>query len=216
MKGVMQGSNGHLDFGLWPKDLNAGLFDLWAVNVISALMTEVDKDEASEVNCVIVRFKIDNGLMQDRVVFADTSKMRVEGSAVVDFRQRTLDVRAGPKAKRPEFFSLAVPVGLSGSFDDFGVDINPIVLTGKAISFVTSPLHVPIRRIFRRGEPEDGAQACAQAWGATDLDQRTDAAVPDGDAVPADEAAADPGPKTVPKPKRKYKEQPESILDEIN
>ncbi|MEA3276525.1 MAG: AsmA family protein [Pseudomonadota bacterium] len=172
LKRVMQGSNGHIDFGLWPKDLNAGIFDLWAVNVISALMTEVDKDKASKVNCVIARFRVDDGLMRERVVFADTSKMRVEGSAEIDFNQRTLDVRAAPKAKKPEFFSLAVPVGLSGDFEDFGIKVNPVVLGGKAISFVTSPLHVPLRRIFRKGEPEDGEQACAEAWRVRDLSEQ--------------------------------------------
>jgi hypothetical protein len=76
---VMSGANGHLDCGLWPEDLNAGIFELWAVNVIAALMSEVDKDDTSKVNCVIVRFQVDNGLMQERLVHADTTKMHVEG-----------------------------------------------------------------------------------------------------------------------------------------
>ena len=164
LRGVMQGANGHLAFGIWPRDLNAGVFDLWAVNVITALAKEVDKDKASSVNCVIASFQIDDGLMQDRVVFADTSRMQVEGTAQVDFKQRTLRVRAAPKAKRPEFFSVAVPIGLSGQLEDFGVNINPLELTGQAVSFVTSPLHVPLRRIFKKRKPEDGYQACAEAW----------------------------------------------------
>ena len=134
------------------------------MNVITALVSEVDKDKASRLNCVILRFRIDEGLMQDRVVFADTSKMRVEGSAQVDFKQRALKVYAAPKGKRPEFFSLAVPVGLSGQFEDFRVDVDPVVLAGKAISFVTSPVHVPLRRIFKKSEPADGSLACAEAW----------------------------------------------------
>jgi len=39
-----------------------------------------------------------------------------------------------------------------------------VVLAGKAISFVTSPVHVPLRRIFKKGEPADGSLACAEAW----------------------------------------------------
>ncbi len=164
LNGIMQGANGHLAFGIWPRDLNAGVFDLWAVNVITALAKEVDNDKASKVNCVIASFQIDDGMMQDRVVFADTSRMQVEGMARVDFKQRTLSVRAAPKAKRPEFFSVAVPIGLSGQLEDFGVNINPLELTGQAISFVTSPLHVPLRRIFKKRKPADGDQACAEAW----------------------------------------------------
>jgi uncharacterized protein involved in outer membrane biogenesis len=183
LRQVMQGATGHLDFGIWPKDLNAGVFELWAVNVITALLKKVDEDEASKVNCVIVRFQIDDGLMQDRVVFADTSRMRVEGSAQVDFKQRSLKVRAAPKAKRPEFFSLAVPVRLSGQFDDFRIRINPVELGGKLISFFTSPLHVPLRRIFKGSEPADGAVACAEAWstaGPEPLKEEEAAAVSEG------------------------------------
>ncbi|MGD8615009.1 MAG: hypothetical protein PVI91_04975 [Gammaproteobacteria bacterium] len=168
LKRVMQAASGHLDFGIWPKDLNAGVFELWAVNVITALVKKVDEDEASKVNCVIVRFQIDDGLMQNRVVFADTRRMRVEGSAPVDFKQRSLEVRAAPKAKLPEFFSLAVPVRLRGQFDDFRIRINPVELGGKLLSFVTSPLHVPLRRIFKGSEPADGAVACAEAWSTPD------------------------------------------------
>ncbi|MEA3275638.1 MAG: hypothetical protein U9Q81_10200 [Pseudomonadota bacterium] len=43
-----------------------------------------------------------------------------------------------------------------------------MVLTGKAVSFVTSPLHVPLRRIFVKGEPADGKEACAEVWGGRD------------------------------------------------
>lgn len=174
LKRVLHGANGHIDFGLWPKDRNAEIFELWAVNVIGALVSEMDKEEASKLNCVIVRFQVEDGVMRDRVVFADTSKMRVEGTAEIDFKQRTLQVKAKPKAKRPEFFSLAVPVGLSGEFEDFDITVNPVVVGGQAVSFVTSPVHVPLRRIFKKGEPEDGKQACALAWSTVEMEAGDD------------------------------------------
>jgi len=101
LKRVLHGANGHIDFGLWPKDRNAEIFELWAVNVIGALMSEMDKEEASKLNCVIVRFQVEDGVMRDRVVFADTSKMRVEGTAEIDFKQRTLQVKANPHFSQP-------------------------------------------------------------------------------------------------------------------
>lgn len=170
MDRLMHHANGHIDFAVWPDDLNAEVFELWAVSVLSALMKEVDKDKQSRVHCVIASFALDDGLMQERVLFADTTRMRVEGTAEVDFKERTLRVRAGPRAKRPEFFSLAVPVGLRGRFDDYRFNINPIELTGQALSFITSPAHVPLRRIFKRGEPVDSETACATAWAQRNTD----------------------------------------------
>jgi hypothetical protein len=39
-----------------------------------------------------------------------------------------------------------------------------VVLTTKAVAFATSPLHVPLRRIFADGEPADGEEACRAVW----------------------------------------------------
>jgi hypothetical protein len=68
-----------------------------------------------------------------------------------------------PKAKRPEFFSLATPIKVEGSFSDFGIGINPGSLIGTAIRFTTSPVFVPLQRFFLENESADGEGACAAA-----------------------------------------------------
>ncbi len=162
---LLQNSSGHFDFGIWPKGLDAALFDLWAVNLMTSVMGRVDGNKGSEVNCVILRLDMKDGIMADRLVYADTTNMSVAGKLEADFRKRKVQVRAVPKAKRPEFFSLATPVGMKGSFDDFKVRINPVELTGTLFTFITSPLHVPIRRVLGESVPtEDGREACRLAW----------------------------------------------------
>lgn len=165
-KAIFENAQGHFDFGLWPGDMDASLFDMWAVNVVSSLMSEVDKSEHSRVNCIIVGFNADAGLMQQKVIFADTSEMRIGGKASIDFRNRTIDIYAAPKAKKPQFFSLATPVAMTGTFDKFGIHLNPIALTATAASFITSPLHVPVRSLFAKDKEVDGEQACKIAWQA--------------------------------------------------
>ena len=49
-------------------------------------------------------------------------------------------------------------------FDDFGIKIGVMRMTGQVISFITSPIHVPIRRVFTEAKPEDGIDACKAAW----------------------------------------------------
>lgn len=41
MKSLMVNADGHIDFALVPENFSAGIIDLWAVNLISAIFTKV-------------------------------------------------------------------------------------------------------------------------------------------------------------------------------
>ena len=167
LKSILAHASGHLDFALFPGNVSAEVFDLWAINLITSVASEVDREESSAVNCLVLRLALDDGQLEERVIFMDTTRMSVAGKLAVDFKTQQIDLVAAPRAKRPEFFSMATPVKVQGSFDDFGVGVNPLRLTRSAISFITSPLHVPIRRVFREKVPEDGREACELAWDRT-------------------------------------------------
>ena len=168
LQSMMEYAQGHFDFGLVPENFSAGIIDLWAVNLISAIMTEVSEKEKSEINCFVVRLGVEDGKMAEKVIYMDTSNMRIGGKADVDFTNRSLNILLVPKAKQPEFFSLAVPIKIEGTFDDFGLGIGLSRITGALISFITSPVHVPIRRIFVDPAPADGKEACRKAWTLTE------------------------------------------------
>lgn len=155
---------GHFDVGFAPVNLDSGLVDLWAVNLLASLATEVDDAPTSVINCLVASFAMEDGQMQERVFFLDTTHMSVDGEANIDFKNETLKLRLVPSAKRPEFFSLATPVKVRGSFKEFGIGINKLLLTGTVASFVTSPIHVPLRRLFVGERPQDGVEACWAAW----------------------------------------------------
>jgi hypothetical protein len=162
--GLMKGGQGHFDFALLSVEFDAAIFDLWAVNLLSALSKKMDDEPESVINCILARFALEEGIMQDRVIFMDTTRMSALGKAKIEFNRKSLDIYAKPEAKRPEFFSVAIPVGVSGKFDDWGLDIGIVPVAWPGISFVTSPLHVPIRRLFGGEKPLEGEAACRQAW----------------------------------------------------
>jgi uncharacterized protein involved in outer membrane biogenesis len=161
---VMENAEGTFDFALVPKNFSAGIVDLWAVNLLAAIMDKSTEKDDSEINCVIVRTGMKDGLMEEKAIYLDTSNMYVVGKSMVNFKTRELEIKMAPKAKRPEFFSVAIPIQVKGSFDDFGLKIGVVRMTGQVISFITSPIHVPIRRVFTDAKPEDGIDACKAAW----------------------------------------------------
>jgi len=164
LKEMMKHAKGHFDFGIVPKNFSAGIIDLWAVNLVSAIMDKETEKDKSEVNCFIMRFGMENGLMQDKIVYMDTTNMLVAGEATVDFKKEAIAMKLSPKSKKAEFFSLATPIKIEGSFEDFGLNLSMGSLVGTVISFITSPVHVPIRRILVEKLPSDGKNACRKAW----------------------------------------------------
>lgn len=164
MAELLASSSGRFNFAIWPDSLEASVFEMWAVNVVTAALFKIDRGNASRVNCVVGKFSLEHGVLRDDLIFADTTRMRILGDATADFVNEKLELYLEPKAKQPEFFSLATPVSVSGKFDEFELSANPVDLAGSMISFVTSPVHVPLRRVFADRLPHDGTAACQQAW----------------------------------------------------
>ncbi len=172
LKSIMATARGHIDFILVPENFSAGIIDLWAVNLLSAIMSGGTQKDKSEVNCVVVRLDMKDGVMKEQAIYMDTTRMRVAGDAEINFKTERIDIKMAPKAKKAQFFSLATPLQIRGSFEDFGLGIKPGGLAGTVVSVVTSPIHVPFRRIFAKKAPKDGREACRVAWTKTSAEPR--------------------------------------------
>ncbi len=157
---IMEHANGRIDVAVWPRQLSSGVFDLWAVNVLLALLPEIDPSAEPRVNCVVARFDLKDGRLADDAILVDTSRMRVTGKGGADFRDETLAFRLQPQAKEAQVFSLATPVDVSGTLTDFhvGPGVGDVLLTlGR---FFTSLVVVPFERLTEGPIPRDGADVC--------------------------------------------------------
>ncbi|WP_319548440.1 AsmA family protein [Desulfogranum marinum] len=161
---IFANGNGYFDFSGHLDNLGAGIIDLWAVNLIAAIVSSTE-EEQSEVNCAVGRWKVEDGLLTPDVFFIDTSKIRICGKGQVDFRKNTVNLTVSPTPKKPEFFNLATPLKISGSFDDINFGLRKGALVGTAARFIASPLVVPIERVFSDQIPEDGSDACGLPLG---------------------------------------------------
>ena len=129
---IMQHANGTIDFAVVPENLEADLFELWAVNLLTSVLPQLDSEETSKVNCAVFRFDLKDGEMKSDAIFADTTKMQVGGEAKVNFT-------------------------------DYKVGVKPGGLIGTAVRFITSPVVVPIQRVFTEKVAADGKAACSAA-----------------------------------------------------
>ncbi len=97
------------------------------------------------------------------VLIAATILMIVTGKAGINFPKETINIMMAPKAKKPQV-KLELPIKIVGTFKDFDWKISRMGLVGSVISYVASPVTVPVKRLFVNQLPRDGKNACLQAW----------------------------------------------------
>jgi uncharacterized protein involved in outer membrane biogenesis len=157
---LLRHGTGHIDFAVWPENLKSGLLDIWAVNVLTALLPAVDSSSTSKVNCAIGRFVLTDGRMSEKTILIDTSRMRVAGKGQADFKAEDIHLYVQPRAKTPQFLSFPLPVELSGKFSDFHVGVRTEDVLGTLAQFATSIVWVPIETAFGKRTPSDGHDVC--------------------------------------------------------
>jgi len=158
----LAGASGYFDLAVSPENLGSEAVDLWAVNLLSSVVDSSVKGEKQQVNCVLSRWSLENGVMTARNLAVDTSRIRICGTGEIDFNQQNFNLRASPKAKKPEFFSLATPLSVKGDFSDFavGADLGLLSVGTTAIKFAVSPVTTPVARLVREDLPADGSDIC--------------------------------------------------------
>jgi uncharacterized protein involved in outer membrane biogenesis len=157
---LLRHGKGHIDFAVWPENLKSGLLDIWAVNVLTALLPAVDSSSASKVNCAIGRFVLSDGKLSEKTILIDTSRMRVAGKGEADFKGEDIHLYVQPHAKAPQILSFPLPIELSGKFTDFHVGVRPSDVLGTVVQFATSVVSVPIESLFGKQPPSDGRDVC--------------------------------------------------------
>jgi uncharacterized protein involved in outer membrane biogenesis len=171
VRDLLTGANGYIDVAGNPENVASGLVDLWAVNLLSSVVaSSVEDENSSEINCVISRWSIEDGLMTARQLTIDTSRIRICGEGSINFKEQSFDLEVFPTAKKPEFFSLAAPMVVSGKFEDFNIGAKggAVAVGTTAVRFAVSPLTTPIKRMVREDLPEDGSDVCGLPIGPHD------------------------------------------------
>ena len=163
---LMAHADGRVDFAVWPKNMRSGIFDLWAVNVFLALVPAVDPASESKVNCAVGRFNLRDGKLTHEAILMDTTRMRVAGEGRVDFESEAMLFRLAPKAKEPQFFSLATPVQVTGTLTDYKIGVAPGGLAETTVRLLTSIFVVPIEKLTQGRPPADGRDVCTNAMRA--------------------------------------------------
>jgi uncharacterized protein involved in outer membrane biogenesis len=159
---MLEGASGHFDFAVWPTNMQADAFDLWASNLLLALLPRLDPESGPVINCVVGVFDTTDGIMKPKRLLIDTTNVQVWGEGQIDLGAKEIDVLLVPNAKRPRMFSVATPIRVTGNYSDLQTGASPDQWLRSAARFITS-IFAPIQRLFTTPIPADGEAECVAA-----------------------------------------------------
>ncbi len=157
---IMLYADGQIDFAVWPEDVRGGIFNLWSVNLLLAVLPVIDPGGESHVNCIVGRFDLDDGIVSDDKILIDTTRVRVRGAGSANLRTEALDFVFRPQAKGLALFRLQTPLRVTGTLTDYHIGIDRRDLPESILRMLASPIVVPWQRLTRGPLPRDGADVC--------------------------------------------------------
>jgi len=182
--------NGYVDVAVWPTGLSSEIIDKWTGSIFQVLMPVVEgvtgtvdkatgtgagegtqgaldniagRQRGSVLNCIVMHPRFEHGVMTDDTLLLDTTGSIVHGRGEVSFPENTIDFRLIPQAKVEKFFSIATPIDIKGSLDNFSIGLTAGGLVGTIVKFYYNIYYVVYRRIAGGGLPADGFETCYKA-----------------------------------------------------
>jgi uncharacterized protein involved in outer membrane biogenesis len=159
---AMKNLEGHIDIAAFPDDVQAGFLDLWASNLVFALLPTAENNK-KRMNCMVARFEVENGVMKSKNTFLDSTEIIVRASGEIDLANRQLDLLAAPQAKTEKFLSVSMPIRASGSFDDYSVSVSSGGFVMTMIRWYYGLIYVPWKWLTGERFPADGIATCFHA-----------------------------------------------------
>ncbi|MEM8954066.1 MAG: AsmA-like C-terminal region-containing protein [Verrucomicrobiota bacterium] len=155
-------ADGHLHFEVCPRHFKAGVIDLWATNLVLALLPQIDPENQSVINCIQARFDLDDGVLTPEFIVLDTSRIRVNGTGIVDFNDQKLSLRLEPTPKKPQFFSIETPITVDGSFKDSHIGLGNLGVGGLIFRMAGNTLLYPVKLFTASRLPRNGDDICSR------------------------------------------------------
>ena len=154
-------ASGRLAFSVCPENLDAGVLDLWATNIVVALLPTLDPDNKSKLNCVLGELHLKDGQIFPETLGLDTTTMRMSAEGGIDLREGTIDLKLTPYPKRPQLLSVEAPVSITGSLTEPTIEMGALPVARTIGRMAKNILLFPIKTIAGDKLPEDGSDICA-------------------------------------------------------
>lgn len=168
LAGMLGRGNGNIYIYMLGGNLSALLVDLAGLQFGKALLSALGLPERTNVQCMLARFDLTDGVLKTENLLLDTSSSIVQGSGTINLAQETLNYQIKTASKHFAIGSLPAPIDLTGPFKKMKIhpDVAALGIRGSVASglgFVFPPLALLATIQFGVGEEH----RCDRLFGKT-------------------------------------------------
>jgi uncharacterized protein involved in outer membrane biogenesis len=107
----------------------------WAADLTTTMLSSAwDREDVTEINCVVARINVDKGIAKSDEMLVDTKRITIAGSGALALQDEKLDLILTPAPKRASLVSLANPVRVEGPLSS--PNVSQVALSKKRMSIV--------------------------------------------------------------------------------
>ena len=97
----------------------------------------------AEVNCVIARFDVQDGVAQSTALVLDTPRVQALGGGTIDLGRETIDIEVSPRAKSRSVARLTTPFAIRGPLADPDVAVNTSGAVAREVgNIILKPVNI--------------------------------------------------------------------------
>lgn len=130
---VASSANGTISVALPSGEMNAALAELTGIDVVKGLGLLLSPNQpATEVRCGVMDFQAQNGTLNSRSVFIDTTSVLITGRGSVNLGDERLDLSLQGDPKKVRFLRLRSPITLHGTLSHPVIGVKADQLIAQA------------------------------------------------------------------------------------
>jgi uncharacterized protein involved in outer membrane biogenesis len=136
LRSLMAGANGFVTFEAGRGQLQNRFARLLFADLFK-LISFGGSNDAAQVNCLVTRFRIENGIALARGLVLDAPGATVVGSGQIDLREERLGLHLDTQSKQVNLANLAVPMNVGGTLSSPSVTPDAMGAVGNTAEFAT-------------------------------------------------------------------------------
>ncbi len=166
LHGLLGQVNGKAEFVSEAGKIGRRDIDLWAAGLVTTMLSpKWQREQFTELNCLVARFDVTDGVAQTSPILLDTTRITVAATGTLDLGTEQLDMVLIPAPKKASFISLATPVKLTGTLVEPEVSITK-KSKFKSFSKILLPFVNPAYLVYSGDLGSGGQNACEAAIAA--------------------------------------------------